>query len=779
MDGALWIGAATLGLLHVHGGTTDAFVQADGLTGNVVTALFEDREGSIWVATGSGLDCFHDFAAVTFSGKQGFSNVASDNGSVLATRDGSIWQGIHDGLHRWSNGQITFYHGANAKAAVGQPRVTGMAREVNLSGLPKHQFVSLFEDNRGRIWVATDGGVGYLQNDRFTPLSAVPGGPAYSIAGDAKGNLWIANWNRGLLHLFRDNLVEQIPWAKLGHEKHASALAVDPLHGGLWLGFYDGGVSCLADGQIRASYTTTDGVGEGHVNSLKLDQDGTLWAATEGGLSRVKDGRVASLTSKNELPCDTVHWAMEDDDHSLWLYMPCGLVRIVRSELDAWNTDPNRRVQTTIFNSSDGVWDNGDTPSMSPSVAKSADGRIWFTTGEGISVIDPRHLSFNKLPPPVHVEQITADHNVYWQNAAGDASASVHLPAQTRDLQIDYTALSFVAPEKVLFRYKLEGWDRDWQWVGNRRQAFYTNLSPGDYRFRVAASNNSGVWNEAGTSFAFSIAPAYYQTTWFRLSCVAAFLAMLWALYQLRLRQVAREFNVRMDERVDERMRIARELHDTMLQSFQGAVLHFQVVSDLISKRPREAIQKLDSALEMADQASTEGRNAVQGLRCSTTVTNDVAAAMIKLGKELSASETNHSCPEFRVDVVGVTRDLHPITRDELCRIAGEALRNAFKHAQASRIEVEIQYDPRRLRLRIRDNGRGIEPDAAGDKGRPGHYGLPGMRERAKLIGGNLELWSKLQAGTEIELTIPAAAAYAKSLGEQRARFFRKGAGTD
>jgi signal transduction histidine kinase len=411
-------------------------------------------------------------------------------------------------------------------------------------------------------------------------------------------------------------------------------------------------------------------------------------------------------------------------------------------------------------------------------VAKTADGELWFSAWDGVSVLAPSNFHLNNLPPPVHVEQITADRKTYWQNSFADESSSrPKLPPLVRDLEIDYTALSLVAPEKNRFRVKLEGYDRDWQDVGNRRQTFYTNLSPGNYRFRVAASNNSGVWNEAGASFTFSIAPAYYQTTWFRLSCMAAFLAMLWALHQLRLRQMAQQFNVRMEERLGERMRIARDLHDTMLQSFQGAVLHLGVVSDLISNRPQEAKQKLDSALDLADQAIAEGRDVVQGLRSSTTVTNDIAAAMITLGKGLAASETNQNCPEFRVDVVGATRDLHPITRDEVCRIAGEALRNAYKHAQASRIEVEIQYGPHRLRLRIRDDGKGIEPQAVG--GLQGHYGLPGMRERAKLIGGNLDLWTKVQAGTEIELTIPAAAAYAKPDGQHGSRFFRKGAGAD
>ena len=266
-------------------------------------------------------------------------------------------------------------------------------------------------------------------------------------------------------------MVEQIPWARLGRKDFAYALLPDPVQGGLWLGFCQGGVAYFKDGQVRASYAVADGLGEGRVENLQLDRDGTLWAATEGGLSRVKDGRVATLTSKNGLPCDTVHWVMEDDDHSFWLYTACGLVRIARPELDAWVADSKRTIQTTVFDSSDGVRSHADTVSgYSPRVAKSTDGKLWFLPGDGVSVIDPRHLPFNKLPPPVHIEQITADRKTY------DASSNLRLPALTRDLEIDYTALSLVAPEKIRFKYKLEGHDRDWKDVGNERKAFYTNL---------------------------------------------------------------------------------------------------------------------------------------------------------------------------------------------------------------------------------------------------------------------------------------------------------------
>jgi signal transduction histidine kinase len=328
--------------------------------------------------------------------------------------------------------------------------------------------------------------------------------------------------------------------------------------------------------------------------------------------------------------------------------------------------------------------------------------------------------------------------------------------------------LSLVAPEKVLFRYKLEGWDRDWQNAGTRRQAFYSNLPPRGYRFRVAACNNSGVWNEAGTFLDFAIAPAYYQTIWFRLSCVAAFLALLAALYQLRLRQMAQHFNIRMEERVNERTRIARDLHDTLLQSFQGVLLKFHAVTYMLPDRPADAGKMLEGIIEQARAAIAEGRDAVQGLRSSSVVSSDLAWAISTFGEGLAADHPNANSPHFRAHVEGRPRDLAPVLQDEVYRIAGEALRNAFRHARAKRIEVDIHYDRRQLRLRVRDDGKGIDTEVIDEGGRAGHHGLPGMQERAKLVGGKLAIWSELDSGTEVELTIPASVAYAKSPAPSR-----------
>jgi signal transduction histidine kinase len=348
------------------------------------------------------------------------------------------------------------------------------------------------------------------------------------------------------------------------------------------------------------------------------------------------------------------------------------------------------------------------------------------------------------------------------------------LPPLVRDLEIDYTALSFVAPERVRFRYKLEGRDRDWQEAGNRRQAFYTDLSPRDYRFRVMACNNDGVWNEAGAFLDFAIAPAYYQATWFLMACAAAFLSLVGALYQFRVRQVVRHFNMRLEERVNERTRIARDFHDTLLQSFQGILMKFCAVTYMLPDHPK-ARNALEMVIEQARQAIAEGRDAVQGLRSSTVVANDLTLAISKIGEELAAHHADRNSPKFRVLVEGTSKDLRPLVRDEVYRIACEALRNAFRHAHAGRVEVEIQYDRAQFRLKVGDNGKGFDTKVLVGAGRIRQHGLTGMHERTELVGGKLSVFSRPDSGTEVEITIPASFAYTKPVGTRRSVLSRTG----
>ena len=753
-DGGLWVAPASRGIVHIHQGRTDVFSELDGLSGDDIYDLFEDREGDIWVATVNGLDRFRELPVVTYSRNQGLSGIPW--GAVLAARDGSVWFGTLDGLNRLNQGQVTVYRRHRARADV---------REIVGSGLPDEGVGSLFQDSRGRIWVSTLSGIGNLENDRFIP-TAVPGGLVDSLTEDTSGNLWIANRDLGLFRLSPRNEFLQIPWAAFGRKDPAFVLAPDPLHGGLWLGFSQGGIAWFHDGQVQISYSVGDGLGGGRVYQLRFDGEGALWIATEGGLSRLKNGRIATLTSNSGLPCDAVQWTMEDDAQSVWLMMPCGLVRVARSDLDAWASAADKAARTihaTVFDSSDGLRSLAVVGDYTPRVGKSADGKLWFSVPDGISVVDPHHLPFNKLPPPVHIEKVTADRKAH--EPTSRAGGPLRLPALIRDLQIDYTALSLVAPEKVRFRYKLEGRDADWQDAGTRRQAFYSDLRPRSYRFRVAACNNSGVWNEAGTFLDFSIAPTYYQTTWFRLSCVATFLALLWALYQSRVHQLARQFNVGLEARVNERTRIARELHDTLLQNLHGLLFRFQAARNMLPRRTEEAMEALDGAIMRTEQAIAESRDTIKDLRYERVTSTDLAELLTQTGRELeTAADANGNPPIFRVIVEGERRTLSPALQDEVYRIARELLRNAFQHAGAHHIEAEIRYDNHLLRVLVRDDGKGMDPKVLKQGGQPGHWGLPGVRERAKQIGARLDFWSEVGAGTEVQLTV------AVSIGSERPR---------
>ncbi len=407
-NGRLWIGTTSLGILLAHQGRTDRSARSDGLSGDTIADIYEDREGSIWIATIEGLDRFRDVAIPAIS--QGLA------ASALAAADGSVWAGAFDGLNRWKDGQLTVY--------------------TTKDGLPDDSVESLFEDNRGRIWIATARGVVYFENGRFVAVNVPPGGYVHAIAQDSLGGLWF-NQDQDLVHFTRGNAVERIPWSSVGRNGDPWSMVADPKRGGLWLGFVDR-MMYFKDGEVKASYGKAEGLGAGRIADLRLDGDGTVWAATDGGLSRLKDAHITTLTSRNGLPCDSVHWALEDDNQAVWLYMACGLARIARADLDAWAADPARTVRTTVFDGSDGVRILAvPGGGYSPRVAKSKDGRLWFVAGGDLNVIDPRYLAFNNVPPPVEIEQIAADHKIYWDNSPGGKSSSLRLPPRVRDLEID------------------------------------------------------------------------------------------------------------------------------------------------------------------------------------------------------------------------------------------------------------------------------------------------------------------------------------------------------
>ena len=515
--GGLWIGTQAHGIVHSYESKTFLFTQADGLTSDLVVALFEDREGTIWVATPKGLDQFRESPVGSLSVNAGMSSATTT--SILAARDGSIWIGTADGLNRWKDGRMRIY------------------RTRSDPGLPDDSIQSLFEDERGRIWVSGFRGLAVFEDGRFTAVPSVPAGIVHAIASDNHGGLWLSMWltadDSGLVHLAGGKIMEQAPWGKIGGGP-GTGLAPE-LDGGVWTGLLSGGIAHFRAGQIRKLPLVDDGGRSRRLLELGRDRDGSLWAAAENGLSRIQNGRVATLTTANGLPCNAVHWIIEDDRSSYWLYTRCGLLRIARTEVEAWAADSKRTVRVTIFDAADGIRPVATLKGFRPAVTKSSDGRIWFLNGDTVSVIDPALIGINTLPPPVHVEQIAADSKTYY------GMHSLRLPPRVRNVVIDYTALSLAAPEKVRFRFQLEGQDPDWREVVNDREVQYSNLRPGNYRFRVTASNNSGVWNEAGDVVDFSIDPAYYQTNWFRALLAATFLALLWAAYQFRVQRLQRE----------------------------------------------------------------------------------------------------------------------------------------------------------------------------------------------------------------------------------------------
>jgi signal transduction histidine kinase len=494
---------------------------------------------------------------------------------------------------------------------------------------------------------------------------------------------------------------------------------------------------------------------------LYPDPAGALWVAADGGLSYLKDGRVATLTSSSGLPCDAVGWAIDGDDEALWLGMACGLVRIARADLDAWiagtfsgdrQGDAAPAIRATLFDHADGVRMFVDMSYYTAPVAKGADGKLWFVSPDGVSVVDPRRLPFNRLPPPVHVERVVADRQTYAPEA--DAGGRLNLPARTRDLQIDYTALSLVAPEKVRFRYMLEGYDSDWQDAGNRRQAFYTNLPPRDYRFRVTASNNSGVWNETGASVDLSVAAAYYQTRWFLVLSIASLIAIVWGTHRVRLRIVEKHqaeisaLNERlMKSQEQERIRIAGELHDGVMQEMLAATMMLGTAKRRIPA-DSEATATIDRVQQKLIQAGTDLRQLSHDLHPPLLQDAGLPKAVHAYCEQFSTASGIPVDCEAAEDVGDLSRG----AALALFRIVQEALGNAAKHASATRISVRLSRCDGMVSLRVSDDGVGFDP---GRFARPGGLGFVMMRERASQLNGRFDFDSVPGRGTTITVVVP------------------------
>ena len=726
-DGNLWVASYGTGLFRLHGTDVDHFGRSDGLSSDTINAVFVDREGLLWAATTEGVDKFRDPPVATFTTVEGLGNDRANG--VLAGRDGTVWVSNAGSLDRIEpNGTISSIRAAN--------------------GLPGNRVTSMLEDRAGNLWVGIDDGLYLFKDGQFRRIPVPDGQPLGLVSGlaeDTDGNIWAACIGKpSKLVRIRDfRVVEMLPDSQV---PAGGTLASDP-QGGIWIATSKGDIALFRRGVLQTFPLNMNG--DAAIRQIIVQGDGSVLAGSANGLVALRNGKVDKLTTKNGLPCDFVTSFVKDRDQRWWLNTDCGVVELADSELQRWWAAPHTMVRARVYDEADGA--RAARPDFNS--AAYANGRVWFAHGYTVQMLDPARLPEKSFPATTYIRSVTVDRKEF------PVTGELKIPPNPRDLQIDYTSPSSSTPKKIKFRYRLDGYERDWRDAGTRRQAFYTDLPPGEYTFRVIAASSDDVWNERAATLAFSVTPAFYQTNWFRAVCAALLLAFLWLVYRLRVRYLQRRFEMILNTRVNERTRIARDLHDTLLQSFHGLLLRFQTARTLMSANPARAADVLDSAIDQASDAIREGRDAVQWLRASATEGNDLAAAIRSFAETLGDHD-GQDAPEVSVEVQGSSRELHPIVRDEVFRIAGEALRNAFKHGRAKHIEVELRYDDRELRLRVRDDGKGIDRQVLAEGGREGHFGMRGMRERTNVIGGKLAVWSGLDAGTEIELRVPASRAY-------------------
>ena len=738
-EGSLWMAGERIGLrrlrfldrerkprLEVSDPDMESFTQLDGLSEASVGALLEDREGNIWVGTGKGLDRFsqNHFVPVKLPSLR-------RNLILLAGERGEIWVGS---AYRASLLRIR----GEEMVAMGPPL------EVS----------SVCRDSQGVGWWGAHGGILRQHDNHFQffpqPKQMAPDFVWEVTPDDLHGGLWIRFGDAGLMH-FKDGR-----WTNAvtppGLDKLRPRASYHDSLGRTWFGHDENRVSVLEGAHVQ-SYSHADGIDIGIIRVIRGNGP-QMWFGGDSGLALLDQGRFWTIQTVAGRRFATVTGIVEAPDGALWLNELHGVVRIPPEDVSHVKKKPTHAVHYQTYNFLDGLPGSPQMNYRSSTAIQATDGRLWFATDDGLAWIDPLRISTNSLPPPVSILSLATERKKY------PALAPVNLPPRTVSLRIEYTALSLSVPERTRFRNKLEGLDEDWQDAGTRREAVYNNLRPNTYRFRVIASNSDGVWNDEGATLDFIIAPAWYQTTSFRGLCVLIGLFLVSMLYRIRVRQIAKAVSARFDERLAERTRIARELHDTLIQTVQGSKM---VADDALDQAPdpdrmRRALEQLSLWL---GQATQEGRAALNALRTSTLEQNDLAEAFRRAVDEC---RTRNSM-ETSLSVVGEARDTHPVVRDEVYRIGYEAIRNACAHSGGSRLEVGLIYG-RDLIVRVRDNGRGMDSMVA-EQGKDGHFGLQGMRERARRIGGRLTVTKAGKSGTEITVVVPGRIVFP---GEKSAR---------
>jgi signal transduction histidine kinase/ligand-binding sensor domain-containing protein len=755
-DGQLWVGTHSDGLLRLDEGRLRANqyrndpLDLESLAENRITTLMQDQEGTIWVGLGATEPNYFrphppPFRSLPFD-LANPNNLGEKLVNVLyEDRAGSLWVGTTGALSRYD-------------------RATRRYTAIKLPGpADGSDVLSVAEDGAGILWVGTSGqglvrldltsGKAKIYRHTAAAPASLSNDTVTHLLIDHSGNLWATTLD-GLNRY--DPATDTFRSFRLKTPWH-SALYVSVMEdtsNTLWISGVGGALHF--DPATEQFRPFEEGLrAQGY--TVLAASNGEVWAGTQSGLFRFNPAthetriyRMGEGLASNAISC-----LLEDAQGDIWMSTTEGLSRFL-----------TRSGQFRNYSVQDGL-PGRDFTGWS-ACFKSPRGELYFGGFAGAVEFDPAALIDNPFTPPIVLTQLEIGGLPVELGPDSPLSRSIgytshlRLSGNQRTFAIEFAALSFRSPTTNRYRYRLDGLDTDWREVGSeRRIASYTTLPAGKYIFRVQGATNGGPWSDPGVRLDITIEPPWWATWQFRALVIAAVAMLAFAVYAYRIRQIAHTLEIRFHERIGERTRIARDLHDTLLQSFQGLLLQFQSAYRLLPDRVDESRARLATAIQSAFEAITEGRDAVQGLRASPGTGNDLAAALKALGEDLANQDPADPGINVPIDVAGSPRPLQPLARDEIYRIAGEALRNAFRHAGATRIEVDLCYDAAELRVRIRDSGKGIDPQFLRAPGKAGHYGIHGMRERAKLIGATLSVWSAVDAGTEVELTIPAQRAYA------------------
>ena len=798
--GDLWI-ASNEGAVRIRGGQVRRFGAAEGLRTTNLLSVLEDQAGNFWFGTvGEGLICLRDGKAATYQIKPG----QPDNIVYALTQDalGRLWVGTHGGLYQFKDGRffrtsresglpsnfvIALYSDREANLWVGLDgggiacvRESGVRTLTTRDGLAGDFVYSIVEDQQRNTWIASwfsdrltrwqngnlqaigqghpllKGGVRVIwpsrqgglwlgvaanrlvsyRQGRFVDHTPddVPLSPIFALSEDAEGHLWVGRqdglfrWQDGKLLEIASLVNQRIPSVRIILNSRA---------GGLWVGT-DYGLLRYRAGVLR-SFTERDGLPYPFISGLYEDADGALWIGTRGGgLCRLKDDVLTTFTVKDGLPTDTIYQMLEDGQGNLWCGSSRGLFRVNRQELNQLAEGKRTRLSSVSYGHAAGMQSSVHFGTH-PSACQTSDGKLWFPTLSGVLVIEPEKLRFNAIAPPVVIEQVAVDKKPF------ALEAEIVAAPGRGEVEIQYAGLSFVAPESVSFRYHLEGFPQDWVEAGARRTAFYTNLPPGQYTFRVQARNNDGVWNETGATLQLRLQPHFYQTWWFYACGVLAVAGLAWLIHYRRLQQM----QVRHTLVMGERNRIARDIHDTLAQEVAGLLAQLHVVKTLLPTSGEKAGQHLERAVELARTGLADARRLVLDLRHQALEHDDLATALENFIAQVAAE----NAPRLKYQVKGAPRRLASEQENNLLRIGQESVNNALRHAQATVIEIQLSFETRQVELRVRDNGCGFDT-AQKAQGFGGHYGLLGIRERAAQIGGELSLSSAPGIGTEIKVRL-------------------------